>query len=494
MNNMIKKITLLALLLALFSGTSTAQSGQSLGTLTLQECIDIAQEQSPVAQAARYALSASRWEFQSYRADLLPGLSITGDAPNFNKSIFSNVLDDGSVTFSSRRQSEASTTVSIDQNILQTGGRLSVSSGITRLGIFENENTYLWQSTPLVLGFQQPIFGFNSLKWRTRLEPLQYEISQKEYVEDMEGLAVMVSERFFDVLLAQINLENAEFNVARNDSIYQISQGRYNVGSIAENELLQSELALRNAEAELTRSRLEYDRSLNEFKIILGYPTSLELDITPPEQLPELDISVEQAKELAIQNNSEALNYRLSELQADRDYAQAQSESNFTATLVANYGLNQTSSEFSQLYENPENRQFITVGFEVPIFNWGKQEAQINAARNQQREVANSIEFQRRQFNQQVEYTVSQFLQLKDQVLLAAQSDTIAQRRYNVAQNRYLIGKIDITNLFIAQNEKDAARQEYIRALRDFWTGWYELRELTLYDFQDGEPIRYSTY
>lgn len=197
---------------------------------------------------------------------------------------------------------------------------------------------------------------------------------------------------------------------------------------------------------------------------------------------------------MAIENNSEALSYRLNELQADRNYAQAKSESNFTATLQANYGLNQTSAEFSELYQNPENRQFITVGFEIPIFNWGKQQAQINAARNQQREVANSIEFQRRQFNQQVEYTVSQFLQLKDQVLLAAQSDTIAQRRYDVAQNRYLIGKIDITNLFIAQNEKDAARQEYIRALRDFWTGWYELRQLTLYDFRDGEPIRYSSY
>ena len=444
-----------------------------------------------MARAARYALSSSRWDYQSYRADLLPGLSIRGDAPNYNKSIFSNVLDDGTITFSSRRQSEASTTVSINQNILQTGGTLSLSSGVTRLGIFENENTYLWQSTPLVVGFQQPIFGFNSLKWRTRLEPLQYEIARKEFVEDMEGLAVTVSDRFFDVMLARINLENAEFNVTRNDSIYQISQGRYNVGNIAENELLQSELALRNAEAELTRTRLEYDRSLNNFKIILGYPTSVELDVTPPTALPDLDISVEKAKKLAIRNNSEALNYRLDEIQADRDYAQAKSESNFSATLVANYGLNQISAEFSNLYENPENRQFITVGFEVPIFNWGKQQTQINAARNQQREVANSVEFQRRQFNQQVEYTVSQFLQLKDQVLLAAQSDTIAQRRYQVAQNRYLIGRIDITNLFIAQNEKDAARREYIQALRDFWTGWYNLRRLTLYDFQNNQPIQY---
>ena len=87
---------------------------------------------------------------------------------------------------------------------------------------------------------------------------------------------------------------------------------------------------------------------------------------------------------------------------------------------------------------------------------------------------------------------MSQFLQLRDQVLLAAQSDTIAQRRYEVAQNRYLIGRIDITNLFIAQNEKDSARQAYISALRDYWTGWYELRQLTLFNFRENRAISYE--
>lgn len=464
----------------------------NIGTLTLQDCIQIAQDQSAIANAARYALVASQWEYQSFNADLLPSLSLSGDAPGYNKSIFSNVLDNGQVTFSSRTQSEASASVSISQNILPTGGTLSLSSGITRLGIFGNENTYLWQSTPLVVGLSQPLFQFNNLKWRNRMEPLRYEIAQKQFVEEMENIAQTVTQQFFDVYLARINLENAEFNVARNDSIYQISQGRYNVGSIAENDLLQSELALRNAESSLTTARIEYERALDDFKILLGYSTDVELELEEPEELPEISVDIAKAKQLALENNSESLTYRLNEIQADRDMAQARSEAGFAATLNANFGLNQTSENFTDLYNDPQNRQFVSVGFEVPIFNWGKQRAQVNAARNQQREVANSIEFQRRQFIQQVEYTVSQFLQLRGQALIAAQADTIAQRRYEVAQNRYLIGKIDITNLFIAQEEKDAARQAYIRALRTFWTGWYNLRSLTLYDFEEGKPITYQ--
>lgn len=472
--------------------TTRGQVTQDLGTLTLDQCITIAQDKSPVANAARYALVASKWQYRSFRADLLPSLELSGDAPNYNKNIFSNILDNGQVTFSSRTQSEASASLSINQSILPTGGRLSLSTGLTRLGVFRGENTYLWQSTPLVVGLQQPIFQFNSLKWNNRVEPLRYEIAQKEFVEEMEGIALTVTQNFFDVYLAKINLQNARFNVARNDSIYNISRGRYNLGSIAENDLLQSELALRNAEAALTRARIEYDRSLNDFKILLGYPTDVQLALSPPDDLPKVQVNIEKAKQLAIENNSEALNYRLSEILADQNLALAKSEGGFNADLLANYGLNQTSEDFTALYSNPENRQFFTLGFDIPLFNWGKQQAQVHVARNRQREVANSIQFQRRQFNQRVEYIVSQFLQLRDQALLSAQSDTIAQRRYEVAQNRYLIGRIDITNLFIAQNEKDSARQAYIRALRDYWTGWYELRQLTLYNFRKDQPITYE--
>ncbi|MCH1551950.1 MAG: TolC family protein, partial [Balneolaceae bacterium] len=171
----------------------------------LEQSIEYAKLNSPLSRAARYALLSAKWRFRSFRADLLPSISLTGDAPNYNKSIFSNTLDDGTVTFSSRTQSEASLGVSIDQNIMPTGGRLSLSSGLTRLGIFQSENTYLWQSTPLVASYRQPLNQFNSLKWRAITEPLRYRIAQKQYVEDLENLAFTVTQSFFDLLLAKIN-------------------------------------------------------------------------------------------------------------------------------------------------------------------------------------------------------------------------------------------------------------------------------------------------
>ena len=48
--------------------------------------------------------------------------------------------------------------------------------------------------------------------------------------------------------------------------------------------------------------------------------------------------------------------------------------------LLASYGLNQTSADFEQLYEDSQSRQFFSLGFEIPIFNWGKNMAEIKSA------------------------------------------------------------------------------------------------------------------
>ncbi|MFN1835791.1 TolC family protein [Balneola sp. MJW-20] len=482
------------LIILLTSGNALAQQPASADTMriSLTQSIDIAKQNSPLARAAEYELVSAKWRYKSFRADLLPSLTLSGDAPNYSQSIFSNTLDDGTITFSSRTQSEASVDLSINQNILPTGGNLSLSSGITRLGIFENENTYLWQSTPLVATLRQPIFQFNSLKWRNRTEPLRYRIAQKQYVEDLEDLSFTTTQSFFDFLLSRINLEIAEFNVTVNDSIYNISQGRFQVGSIAENDLLQTELQYQNATTSLTTARLNFLRAQENFKALLGIPNNQPIEIQLPENAPELNIDVQKALELAQENNSQSLEFRLNELLADQQYEQAKRETGFSATLQASFGLNQTSPDFDQLYEDPQSRQFVSVGFQIPIFNWGQNLAEVRSARNQQRATANNIAYQKLQFDLNVRSTVREFSQLKEQVELARQSDLIADRRYEVAKQRYLIGNIDITNLFIAQNEKDSARRAYIQALRNYWTGFYNLRRLTLYDFQVDAPISYN--
>ena len=77
--------------------------------------------------------------------------------------------------------------------------------------------------------------------------------------------------------------------------------------------------------------------------------------------------------------------------------------------------------------------------------------------------------------------------------MIASLADTVARQTYDVTQGRYLIGKnITITELNTAQTETDAAQRDYYSALKTYWSTYFELRKLTLYDFIRNEPLRFN--
>ena len=68
-----------------------------------------------------------------------------------------------------------------------------------------------------------------------------------------------------------------------------------------------------------------------------------------------------------------------------------------------------------------------------------------------------------------------------------------AKKRYEITYQRYLIGKISITDLNLALTEQEASRLGYLQAVRDFWNAVFEMRALTLYDFVGGKTLMLQT-
>ena len=125
----------------------------------------------------------------------------------------------------------------------------------------------------------------------------------------------------------------------------------------------------------------------------------------------------------------------------------------------------------------------------IPILDWGKRKGQIKMAESNEELVKTSVDQARADFAQSIYLKVGEFNIQKNQVLIAAKSDTIAQKSFEVSKNRYLIGKIGVTDLNIAQTETDQAKISYINALRAYWVNYYQLRQTTLFDFVEGNDL-----
>jgi outer membrane protein TolC len=483
-----KSRILLPLTLLLFAGTFRATAQKDTTYLTLTECIHLARANGPLAAMALKSFESKQSTYRSYSATMYPQLNLQGDVPGFYRSITPITLPDGSIVFTPQSQASSSLNLSISQKIPFTGGDLSLSSGLNRIDLLETKSQ-VYRSNPLIMTLRQPIFQINTTRWDLDAQELRYKIATREMGEAMEECASDVTNKFFELYLASMSASNASLNLAINDTLYKISNGRYNVGKIAENDLLQSELAFLNSQTQLENARLGLNRSQQNLRVALGLGLNTFIVPVPPDDIPKFTIDPQEALSQARQYRSDMVEFELQKLSADRGVAQAKSDNYLRATMTATMGFNQRAQLLPDAYHNLMDQQQFTLSFNMPLFRWGAGSSAVDAALAEQKRVETSLEQQKHDFEQEVLYQASRLNLLQKQVAVAAKSDTIAQRRFDVAKERYLIGKIDIPNLFLAQSEKDNARRANSQTLWDYWSAYFRVRRLTLFDFETGESL-----
>ena len=78
---------------------------------------------------------------------------------------------------------------------------------------------------------------------------------------------------------------------------------------------------------------------------------------------------------------------------------------------------------------------------------------------------------------------VVQFNNQIRQCKISAMADSVAEQRYEMVMERFINGTADVTDLNTAQSEKDEAANRYIQELNNYWSYYYNIRRLTLFDY-----------
>ena len=123
-NNM-KRYYILAFYILFIAGTATAQ--EETISLTLQQAIEIAQEHSPQAQAARHTYRAAYWNYRFFRANYLPSVTLSS-SPNLNREINKITQPDGTNQFVKQNQLSTDLSLKINQNVWFTGGSFFIKT------------------------------------------------------------------------------------------------------------------------------------------------------------------------------------------------------------------------------------------------------------------------------------------------------------------------------------------------------------------------------
>ena len=466
-----------------------AQSVRMAGSWGLEDVVALACQSSPDAQAARHTFRSAYWDYRSYRANYLPSLTLTSN-PGLDRAINEVTMDDGSVRFVEQNYLNTDLSLSLQQNIAWTGGTLSLQTSLQRMDLL-GDKTFSWKSVPVNVAYSQSLFGYNSLKWNRRIYPLRYEEARRAYLETLELVAAAAVDKFFAFVLAQSDYRTACQNYAQADTLYRFAQGRYRIGTTTENEMLQLEVNLLNEETNRMDARIAMKECALDLRSYLGLSDGDSLpDIRVSDGLPDVVVHEGEALQWARLHSPDVTNLQRRRVEADAGVAQAKANAGLKASLYLRFGLTQTSDRFSEVYRDPSQQQAVSVGITLPILDWGRGRGQVRVARSQRDLVETQVEQSLTDFDQNVRKLVGQFNLQAMRVRVAARTDSTALRRSEVARRLYLLGRSSVLDLNASIEEKDAARRNYLNALHTYWSLYYTLRSLTLYDFRAGQPLQ----
>lgn len=458
--------------------------------LSLSDVIELASQQSLDAFRNKNMFRASYWEYRYFKADRLPSLTLDATPLDFNRYRNREYnFQTNEEEYVQREYLNSDFGLSLNQNVALTGGRLFLRSELGMVKNLSGDKKNSYQSTPISIGYQQNLNGYNELKWKAKIEPLKYEKAKKVFIESREELAMKATQNFFSLVAAEINLSIAENNKASADTLYTIGKGRFQVGTVTQDELLNLQLKQLQADQSLNSARMELVRAQTQLNSFLGLEKEVKISCIVPKEIPELEIKAGEAIAIALENSPEILDQQQRLLAEDQRVDEAKSETGLNTSIYALYGLDQASAEFEDVYTDPDQRQRFRLGVNIPIVDWGRRKGRYQMAEYNREVVKASVRQARIDFEQNVAQTVMEFNLQSDQVRNASLADTVAQKGFEVAFQRFLIGKLNVINFNQARNDLETARRDYVTALNAYWRYYYSVRRLTLFDFAEDMPL-----
>ena len=203
------------------------------------------------------------------------------------------------------------------------------------------------------------------------------------------------------------------------------------------------------------------------------------------------EINPAKALEEAKSNRKETPMFKLRLTEADRQLDEAKKNGGLGATLTGSYGASNSADYFPDIYSNTQREQILRLTVSVPILDWGRSASAIKLAESRKDLAVYDVEKDKMDFERQVVVQVEQFGLLKDQLATAFEADKVAENGYMIAIRKFQNGEISITDLNISLAERESAKRDYIDSLMDYWEAYYNLRILTLYDFELDMKISY---
>ena len=458
-------------------------------SLTIEQALDIAEDNNPQMRTSKLNYQRTQYLLEASRAGLKPQFSMTVDPFSYDQRR----------NFDSRFSEWYTTRTISSGSRLQTELPFLLTDGVLRL-----TNTFGWQnsestrensttnkafSNNLQLRYDQPLFTYNRRQMEMKRLEFDHENSRISYALQRLRTEQSITRQFYSVYLAQTNLDISRAELKNSQTNYEIIKSKVEAELSAREELFQAEVNLASAESSVQSSEVTLKNAKDDLKQTLGIPLTEDINVVVTIEVIPMLVDEEKAIQSGLLSRMELRQREINMELADLNMITTKATNEFRGDITLSMGITGDNERFTDIYNNALNSPRISIGFTIPIFDWGQRKARIQAQKTAQTIAQYDYENTKIDIELNIRQSLRSLENLRRQIDIADKQVRNTQMTYALYEVRYREG--DLTGLQMSQYQSQLsnARTSYVRAQINYKNELLNLKILTLYDFENDKPI-----
>ncbi len=460
-------------------------------SLTLDRALEIAGTNSPSIQQSLLNLERYQNNLEAQRAALKSKFSLSLNPVDYTNT---RRFDSRFSEWYTNETFSTNATFRVEQPILVTDGTLSL---INRFGWQSSTAEFTGQeattserfSNNLYLALNQPLFTYNRLKLQLKELELSYENANISYAMQRLNMERMVTQYFYSVYMAQMNLAIAREELANTRKSHEIIKNKVDAGLAAREELYQAELNLSQSNSTVQNRQVSFENAKDQLKMYLGMDLFEDILVMTDVEAEPVKVDLQKAIDNGLVSRME-LRQREIDLETSQfDMIRTKALNEFNGSMNLAYGFIGDNEKLTGVFDQPTKNPQVQLSFNIPIFDWGERKARIKAQEAAIKSQELNFDEQKKQIIIDIREAYRNLQNQVNQIEIARQNERNAQLTYEINLERYENGDLTGMDLNLYQTQLSNQKINYAQALINYKIELLNLKIQSLYDFEKDQAV-----
>ena len=457
--------------------------------LTLENAVEIAMGSSYRIKLLELGIDRNRYWLKARRASLKSSAYLRLRSPQFeavSETKWNSTLQKDEIIRQNTRLWQMD--LAINQPVVvfgyPTNGYLSLNNKVYRYNQVNGGEDISYYNRYYVK-YEQPLFQPNRLKNNIEEAELDLERRELEYVEDRVELIDDIADDYYD--LFDLTYREGVYRQHREvlDEIGRIAADAAEADTARQVELFQVQVEIANARESILQNQSSQRRDVMQIKQRLRIPASDSIYVVPDVVVTPVQVDKEQAVRYGLSLRPRLRMLGISRRQDEIDLESVKGSNSFHLDLEMTYGLEREDEIFDEMNHTYDNSYSVAVNAYIPLWDWGRRKANIQAEEISIKRTDLYIEDSRTSIRANILNAIINLEEYQERAISMRKSVEMTRNITAISVDNYRNGALSLQDVLQIVNQQRETEMNFLDAFLGYRRSLLWLTTQTYYDYEN---------